>query len=61
MREIKTFDFGYAKVTIHPGKLSDEDFNAAVKTAATDFFKAIQRQECGTGKVILPPPRAHQD
>lgn len=45
MRETKTYDLGYAKVTIHPGKLSEEEFNACLKEASIKFMKAVMRQQ----------------
>ena len=62
MRETKTYDLGYAKVTIHPGKLSDEEFNAVLREATIDFMKAVMRQRA-TQKHLMnqTSPTGHPD
>lgn len=46
---MKEFDFGYAIVKIHPGKLSDDERKKAIEEAAKRFYIAVEKskKECG--------------
>lgn len=39
------YDFGFAIVRVHDGKLTEEQRKVVIENAAKDFYKAIQRAE----------------
>ncbi len=43
MAEIKEYNFGYAKVRIHPGKLSGEEQRRVYTDAARKLLREVQK------------------
>ena len=43
MEQVKTYDFGYAIVRIHPSKRTEEEQRALWEQSVTAFYKAIQK------------------
>lgn len=39
------YNFGFAIVRVHDGKLTEEQRRVVIENAAKDFYKAIQRAE----------------
>lgn len=42
---MREYDFGFAIVRVHDGKLTEEQRKVVIENAAKDFYKAIQRAE----------------
>lgn len=43
MAEIKEYNFGYAKVRVHPGKLSGEEQRRVYEDAARKLLAKVQK------------------
>lgn len=39
------YNFGFAIVRVHDGKLTEEERKRVIENAAKDYYKAIQRAE----------------
>lgn len=45
MEQVKTYDFGFAIVRIHPSKRTKEEQRASWESSARAFYKAIQKSK----------------
>ena len=47
------YNFGFAIVRVHDGKLTEEERKRVIENAAKDYYKAIQRAEAQKKRTVV--------